>query len=75
MLGEGVLSPLSYPPLATEEHAEGLLDGLHPDEADVVAVGAQPVQICLGEDHRAEADALGLHDALLDTTHGAYLTR
>lgn len=34
MLGEGALSPLSYPPLATEEHTEGLLDGLHPDETD-----------------------------------------
>ena len=57
-----------------EELAEGLFDGLHPDEADVVALGAQPVEVRLGEDHRTEADALGLHDALLDTAHGAYLT-
>ena len=61
--------------LATEELAEGLFDGLHPDEADVVALGAEPVEVCLGEDHRAEADALSLHNALLNTPHGAYLTR
>ena len=60
--------------LAAEELAEGLFDGLYPDEADVVALGTEPVEVCLGEDHRTEANTLGLHDALLDTAHGADLT-
>ena len=52
--------------LAAEELAEGFFDRLHSYEADGVALGAQPVEVGLGEDECAEADALRLDDALLD---------
>lgn len=59
---------------ASEELAEGFFDRLYPDEADGVALGAQPVEVGLGEDECSEADALCLDDALLDARDGAYFS-
>ena len=60
---------------SAEEGAEGFLDLAYGMEADGELLGIDALEVVLRDDDVAEAELLGLGNALLDAGHRTYLAR